>query len=188
MRKPLVFAASASTSAIIGSAFLFIATDSVLPWIINGYLFVVSLWVALKIVRYRPPLGLRKGYGFTQVLLGVVWWPLVLTGGFLGLIAAKDVTMPPLMHSFIMYGFAACVAVILGAGSIALRGLQVSIPLLSGALAANFVVIAAGLVLYEHFQVAPFALSKHYEAWLAFILFLPLAALNGWAYGRAIGT
>jgi hypothetical protein len=131
---------------------------------------------------------LRKSYQFTQVLLAVIWWPLVLAGGLLGLIAAKDVTMPGLMHSFIMYAFAACVAVILGAGSVALRGLQVSSALLCGVLVANLVVIAAGLGLYEHFQVTPFTLSNHYDAWLVLILLLPLAGLNGWAYGRAIDT
>ena len=186
MKKPIVFAATACISALVGSALQFVVTDSLAPWIIDGYLFVLSLWAALRIVHYRARSGLRMGHIFAQVLLALVWWPLVLGGGLLGLIVAKDVTMPGMMHSFIMYGFAATVAVVLGAGSLSLRGLPVPFALLCGVLATNLLVIAAGLVSYKHFQVAPFVLSNHYDAWLVLILFLPLAALNGWAYGRAV--
>jgi hypothetical protein len=185
MKKLLLYAFAAACSGLLGATFLWVTGDSVTTWVGMGYLFVFSIWLASWFTR-RPSKATRsKGQWAAQIAISLLWWPVALLSGFVGLFAAQPFALSPIIHSLFMYGTASVVAIGLGLLSLRIDGAKLSSRFLSVLVFANVIVLGVALLVYNHFQAPPFRLSDHYEVWLILMVFVPLAAVNGAIYGFA---
>jgi hypothetical protein len=125
------------------------------------------------------------GQWIAQIAISLLWWPAALLAGFLGLFAAQPLSLPALMHSAFMYGFASIIAIGMGILSLRLDGAELSRQFFGLLITANVAVLGAGLIIYNRFQTPPFHLSGHFDVWLILIIFVPLAAVNAGLFGSA---
>ncbi len=185
MKKLLLYAIAAACSGVLGAIFLWVTGDGVTTWVSMGYLFVAAIWLASWFTRKTSKAMRSKGQWAVQIAISLLWWPVALLSGFVGLFAAQPFALSPIMHSVLMYGAASVGAIGLGLLSLRIDGAKLSNRFLSMLVLANGTVLGVGLLVYNHFQAPPFRLSDHYEMWLILIVFVPLAAVNGAIYGFA---
>lgn len=84
--------------------------------------------------------------------------------------------------SLVVYGFASVIAIGIGLLSLRVDGVKLSFRFLSLVVGANTSVLLLTHALFNRFESC---LSYHYEVWLILIIFVPLASVNGWLYGKA---
>jgi hypothetical protein len=188
MIKSLVYSFAAASSGIIGAICVWFTGNGFTTWVSIGYLFIASIWVASWYVTRNSERKRSKKQWIAQIAISLLWWPAAIISGVIGLLATQSFTFPGMVGTFLVYGCASVVAIGLGILSLRIEGATLTMRFYCLLVGANASVLALTLFVLNRLETLPVNLSNHFDMWLILIVFVPLAAVNGWLYGMAFPT
>ena len=178
----VAFAIAGFAAAAAAFSFLYWIADSDVLSFLDGFLFVMSQWLAIKVIYESEGRDNRKRISRSS-LLAVGWWPLCILSGMLGSLIFSVLHLPGPLDTFVTYACPATASVLIGNAILCHQRAQSRRKIVGLAIAANLVTLAISVFLVNRFDYAGSIQTKHYGAFVEFVFLLPLAPLNGWFFG-----
>lgn len=181
-KSGVIFAIAGSAAAASAFSFLYWIADSDVVTFLDGFLFVMSQWLAIKIIYESESTDNRKRISRSS-LLAVGWWPLCILSSILGSLIFSVAHLSIPVDMFVTYACPAIASVLIGNAILCQRRPELRRKIVWIAIAANLVILAISVFLVERFDYAGSIHTKHCGAFIEFVFLLPLAPLNGWFFG-----
>jgi len=182
-RMAIISASAALLAAFASFAFLYWVADSDTFTFLDGFLFVISQWLATKLMPTKRKDKLKS---IRSTVLAIAWWPLCIVSGFVGLWVTPPV--PTGIATFLFYAFPAVAGVLIGSAILHPATLALQNRTTWFAVLANLTVLAAFVLFVRRFDYGGSIQTKHYGAFVEFAYLLPLAPINGSFFGYQYAT